>query len=336
MTLPTWFCFAPWLLACLGSGAARAQEQATTLWAGTQRAAVVVRATAQWATDPAPEWRRIEFRSDEVLRGQIPATFTLQEPAGACCGRSLFALEPGTSCLLFLQRTGATWHPFGGARYVLEDTPELVAHVRALLQASTPTALAAVLVAGLAATEPRIAADAAHALAVQPTLPLQRSDLEAVQRCFGTALATASSIAPSLLEVLVARADTSLLDDLLPRYLGEPRDDCARLLRSALLRQPPEQLLARLPLHAGDDERHGLRGAELCAELPAYEGTAGLRALLGRTRAPRVQLRAAEALLTFGVGPASLRYQLPPAVLALAERRTASLPQFRALPNGRR
>ncbi|MBL8726674.1 MAG: hypothetical protein JNK49_21715 [Planctomycetes bacterium] len=333
--------FGRWLGACgwlvtAGLGALPAQEQATTLWAGCQQAAVVARATVVSVDDQHPEWLRIEFRSEEVLRGALPAGFALLEPASACCGRALLGLVPGTTHLLFLQRTGAALHPFGGSRFVLEDSPELLAHVRALLAVTTPASLATVLAAGLSAEEPRIAADAAHTLATRPELPLSSRHLQAAHAAFASAHAAGSAMAPSLLEVLLPRLDTVALDELLSRYLEEPREDRARLLRAGLRRLPPETLLARLSGQLRVDEQPGLRCAELCAELPAYEGTAGLRSLLQRNRHPRVQLAAAEALLAFGTAPASLRYDLPAPVLALAQRRRAAPPHLRNLVVDRR
>jgi hypothetical protein len=105
---------------------AAAQEQATALSTAARAAAVVVRATVVVATDPSPEWHRLQFRTSEVLKGTVGGSFALLEPSGACCGRSLFALQPGQSCLLFLRQIGAVLHPFGGSRGVLPDEPEIV------------------------------------------------------------------------------------------------------------------------------------------------------------------------------------------------------------------
>lgn len=326
------------LAVLLGAGAALApaQDQATTLWHGCQRAELVVRAEVVAATDPSPEWRRLEFRTLETLRGVAAPNFTLQEPGGACCGRSLFALEPGMRCLLFLQRTGAVLHPFGGERFVLLDRPELAAHVASLLSATTPAALGALLVDALAAADPRIAADAAHTLAQRPDLRLGVGHLQTVQEAFAVAMTQRASHAASLLEVLAQRPSSAVLDDLLPRYLAERRDDRARLLRAALWRMPTGDLLQRLPLHDRDDEQYGVRCAELFAGLPPFEATGALRGLIGRTRHPRVQLSAAEALLDLGAAPQTLRHELPPAVLDLAQQRRAASPHFRALPTPRR
>lgn len=320
------------LLALLAAGAP-AQEQATTLASLARTADVVVRATVVRATDPSPEWHRLEFRRDEVLRGSLGETFTLLEPAGACCGRSLFALQPGNECLLFLQRRGPLLHPLGGARGVAQDAPELAAHVRALLGAADDGARARLLAASLAAPHPRIAADAAHALAALPTLPLGPAERAAVATALGDAVGRGHTAAPSLAEVAVRLADAPMLDSLLPLYMSQTHDDRAAMLRRALLRCPTRELAARLPLHVAGDEARQLRAAELMTALPAEEARAPLQALLLATAHPRVQLRAAQGLLDAGAPVHTLRARVPPAVLELANRRRNSTQTFRSLHN---
>ena len=59
------------LLSLLPTAFAGAQDQATTLLAASRRADVVVRATVLAATDPTPEWHRLQFRRDAVLKGAV-------------------------------------------------------------------------------------------------------------------------------------------------------------------------------------------------------------------------------------------------------------------------
>jgi hypothetical protein len=74
--------------------------------------------------------------------------------------------------LAFLRRRGPAWHVVGGPRGLLPATAEVVAHVRELAVHRSGPARTALLVAALDAPEPRIADDAALALAAQPALAL--------------------------------------------------------------------------------------------------------------------------------------------------------------------
>jgi hypothetical protein len=311
-----------------------AQAPATTLLAASQRAPVVVRATVLAATDPSPEWHRLSFRSDEVLKGTLGPTFELLEPAGACCGRSLFALLPGQHCLLFLQQTGAVLHPFGGARGVLADEPELVFAVRELLTATNDTVRAQRLAMQLQHAEPRVAADAAHALATLPTLALGDEQRTSLSQALAHALQQRATTAAPLLDVAVRLQDPELLDQLLPAYLTIPRDDQARLLRRALGRASAATITERLPMFTGDDSERQLRAAELLAALPATEAMPALRNLAETTGCPRVKLCASEALLAGGMSATSLAPFVPAPILELAQQRRRAPRQFRSIRPG--
>lgn len=307
-----------------------AQEQATTLAAACDRSDVVVLATVTAVADPSPAWHRLVWRTDEVLAGQIGATLTLLEPAGACCGRSLFALGLGDRRLLFLRRAGQTLHPFGGSRGVVVPTAGILAHARALLAAPAPAARAALLAASLGHAEPRVALDAAHALAAMPALELGPPALRRVRDALTLAVRRGLTSAAPLLDVTVRTADPALLDTALALYLEEPRRGSARLLRRGLARAEPALLTGRLPAHLRGDPAAELRAAELLRAMPGHHGEAALSALLASTDCPRVQLCAAEGLLAAGRPARALRASVPAAVLELAERRVAAV-RFRSI-----
>src|SRR5690606_28187413 len=103
-----------------------------------------------------PEWHRFEFVTERALRGRPGDRFAVLEPAGACCGRSLFALQTGDRCLLFLRRTGALLHPLGGARGVLPADAAVVAHTEALLAAADDRQRTALLAAALGSDAARV------------------------------------------------------------------------------------------------------------------------------------------------------------------------------------
>ncbi|HEX6810244.1 MAG TPA: hypothetical protein VF384_01360 [Planctomycetota bacterium] len=322
--------------ALLLTAPAAAQEQATALATAARAAAAVVRATVVEATDPSPEWHRVQFRSVEVLKGAPGATFTLLEPAGACCGRSLFALQPGQACLLFLRRSGAVLHPFGGSRGVLPDAPDIVEHVRAVLQTSSDRELASLLARNLAHAEPRIADDAAHALAVLPALELTTVERRLLAEALTDAARRGVARTAPLLEAAVRVHDAALLDELVPAYLGAERADLAALLRNGLARCSPAEVSFRLPMHVGAHEARALRAAELLAELPAADARQALLTMLQGPNAPRVQLCLAEGLLAAGVRGEQLTSMLPAPVLALAQQRLDAPRKFRSITPHRR
>lgn len=322
----------PFLLALLPVTQAAAQD--LTLLAAARGADLAVQATVLAATDPNPAWHRLEFRTDLVLKGTAPAEFHLLEPAGACCGRSLFALQPGQQVLLFLRRTGPNLHPYGGPRGVLPAEPALRAHVQALLATSDGPALARLLAASLPAAQPRIADDAAQALATLPTLHLPATDLPLLQQALQDALQRGTTRTAPLLEAAVRLGAPELLDTVLPAYLAADAA-MAPLLRSGLLRCPPAAVAERLPLHTTTTSEQALRAAELLVELPTAIALPTLERMLQQAAHPRVQLCLAEGLLAAGATGQSLRLAVPEPVLRLAEQRHRQPKRFRNLRPGR-
>lgn len=321
----------PFLLALLPVTTTAAQDR--TLLAASRGADLVVQATVLAASDPSPAWHRLEFRTDLVLKGDAPAEFRLLEPAGACCGRSLFALQPGQQVLLFLRRSGPNLHPNGGARGVLPAEPALRAHVQALLAVADGPATARLLAASLLAAEPRIADDAAQALATLPALQLPAADLPLLQQALQDAMQRGITRTAPLLEAAMRLGEPSLLDTVLPAYLNADAA-MAPLLRSALLRCPPAALAERLPLHPTTTSESALRAAELLVALPGAVARPALDRMLLQAAHPRVQLCLAEGLLAAGVDAFALRSSVPAPVLRLAEQRHRQPKRFRNLRPG--
>ncbi len=315
--------------------AAVGQDQATTLLNAARAADVVVTAKVLAATDPSPEWHRLQLQTLQILKGQAPATFTLLEPSGACCGRSLFALQIGDTRLMFLRRAGQALHPFGGSRGVVAAEPSIVAHVQALLASQGQQELAHVLATCLAHDETRIADDAAHALATLPQLTLSHADRAAVVDALLLASARGSTRSAALVDVAVRVADDHVLDALLPAYLQTERGDQAKLLRAGLCRCPSSAVAQRLTLFVHDD-RAALRAAELLVLLPTLDAHSALDRLLQPTTHPRVALCIAEGLLASGVPGEQLTSRVPAPVLALAERQRQQPKRFRAINPQRR
>lgn len=319
----------------LAHAALPGQDQATTLLAGLRAADAVVVAQVVAASDPSPEWHRLEFATITVLKGPMPATFALLEPAGACCGRSLFTLQPEATCVLFLRRQGPAWHPWGGSRGVLPANGGLVAHLQSLQQAGSGPVLATRLVQALASDDPRIADDAAHALAALPHLTLGATDRAALTGALQQALTLRTTRAAALADAAARVADAPLLDALLPLYLDAARDDQARLLRSALRRSAPATLGERLPMFVTGDQR-GVRAAELLLELPTESARTSLGVLLRNAPHPRVQLCVVQGLLANGDRGRALAAAVPEAVRELAQHRADRPRAFRAIDPSRR
>lgn len=320
-------------LSCLLAGAT-ASAQAPTLLQALRSADVVVTARVVAASDPSPEWHRLHFAVTSVIAGAPGPTLTILEPAGACCGRSLFALQVGDERLLFLSRAGATMHPRGGAHGVLLPTPELLAYVAALRAADGPAALALVLSQALGSDEPAVVDDAAATLGTQPATVLEHVDRAAVGRAFAQALATDRPRQAHLADVAVRLADDALLDSVLDAYVRTAAPGHARLLRQALQRGDPGTIAARIPGHVRDDDQ-ALRAVDLLLELPMATAWPTLASLLPSTH-PRVALRAAEGLLGQGMHARDLVQVVSGPVLDLAERRRRQGPSFRAIDPARR
>lgn len=316
--------------ALLGAGAP-AQEEASTLLEACRRADVVVHATVVAATDPSPDWHRLQFRVEAVLAGQVSAVFDLLEPSGACCGRSLFALQPNDACLLFLQRTGPTLHPFAGSRGVLPAAPSLLRHVQDLLAAGNDQERLAALLLGLQDEEPRIHRDAALTLAALPSLTLDGPARVLVAQQLQLAVTQRRTTTPALADIAVRSGDATLLQSAMQSYLDAPAQDQAAAVRRSLLRATPGELVQRLLPVLDQNAGRQVRAAELLAELPIEHAMAPMRELLREGVHPRVKLCVAEAMLGAGHRPQQLEGLVPPAVLRLAEQRRAAPRSFRSV-----
>ncbi len=308
--------------------------QGPTLRSALQGAELVVTARVVAATDPSPEWHRLDFEVVSTFVGTAPTTLQVLEPAGACCGRSLFALQVGDERLLFLRRVGPHWHPFGGAAGVLPAAPALLAHVARLQAAATPQSLVRTLVDALASEETRVADDAAATLAVLPAGALVGLDHAAIAGALQQALAIGNVRSAPLADVAVRSSDPALLDTVIAAYVAEPAADRARLLRHALRRADAAIVTHRAPALVHDDEA-ALRVAELFCELPSPHADQALAAMLPRAH-PRVALCAVEGLLARGARLVDLEPLVPAPVLELAERTRRQPARFRAIEPQRR
>ncbi|HEB53504.1 MAG TPA: hypothetical protein ENI87_09650 [bacterium] len=323
------------VLSAVVCAALPAQNQATTLTRLARDADVVVRATVLGNAAVPPGWQRVTLRRQQLLKGQTGSEFTLAEPGGRCCGRSLFALQPGDDLLLFLKRIGPTLHLFGDSRAVLPATPALLQHSAQLIAAPSNNAIVDLLVPSLEHIEPRIADDAAMALASLPHVTLSAGQRTVVAACLQQAVQRGATRTAALADVAARLGDADMADTLVPIYLHADRDDQARLLRRALRRFPPQLLADRLPVHVATGRTANLRAARLLVELPPANALAAMTQLLQRPNHPSVQLHLCEGLLAAGVQAAALRPLVPSVVIELAERHRARRPVFRNIDPSR-
>lgn len=317
------------LLAFLLPAFASAQDQASTMARLCQKADVVVRATVTSSVHPTANLHQLTLQPNQVMKGQLGSSFTLTEPAGQCCGRSLFALSAGQTRILFLKRLGPTLHTLGGGRGVLAATPDLLTHVQALLAAPTTNAIGHLLAANVNHVEPRIADDAALALATLPNLSLTPLERSAVVNSLLQSVQRGWTRTAALADVAARLGDANMVDSVLPVYLDAVREDQALLLRNALKRCPTQLVATRMPAFVGNTRRSNLRAAALLTELPAATAQATMTNLLQRPSHPQVQMHLCEGLLAAGVSSASLSPMVPAAVLQLAVARQNRRPTFR-------
>lgn len=319
------------LLALLLPTMAPAQDQATTLARLCKTADVIVRAKVTDAVQPTAELLQLTLQPNQVLKGQVGNTFSLIEPAGQCCGRALFSLSVGDQRILFLKRVGPTLHTLGGGRGVLPATVDLGTHVQALLAAPSNNATAHLLAGNISHQEPRIADDAALALAVHANLSLNPAERAALATSLAQSVQHGLTRTAALADVTARLGDANMIDTVVPVYLQATKSDQALLLQKALTRYPAQLLADRLPMHVGTARRANLRAAQLLAEMPSAAAQGAMTTLLQRPNHPQVQMHLCEGLIGAGVSAASLSPMVPGPVLQLAIERLRRRPTFRTI-----
>lgn len=308
---------------------AAAQDQASTLARLCQTSDVIVRATVTNSVHPNAEVHQLTLQSNQVLKGQVGNSFSLVEPAGQCCGRALFALGVGDERILFLKRVGPTLHTLGGSRGVLPATVALRTHVQALLAAPSSNVMAHILASNIHHAEPRIADDAALALAVHPNLSLNTVERAALATSLAQSVQHGLTRTAALADVAARLGDANMVDTVVPVFLQAAKRDQALLLQKALTRCPAQLVADRLPLHVGTARRANLRAAQLLAEMPGAAAQGAMANLLQRPNHPQVQMQLCEGLIAAGVSAASLSSMVPAPVLELAIKRLERRPSFR-------
>lgn len=219
--------------------ALRGQQEATTLAALSIKADSIVVATAIAATDPSPNFHRIEFRTEQNLKGTVNGSFAVLEPAGRCCGRALGTLAIGDRVLAFLSQRGGALHPLGGDRGVIQTSDALVLHVQSLLQSATPDPKGNVLASALASTDARVRADAALSLAQMPIATLDAASQAKVLTALEQELAAGTNRIPALVTASIRFLGDAAAPTLVRAYVHTPAEDHALALSRGLLQLSP-------------------------------------------------------------------------------------------------
>lgn len=319
-------------VAALCSATARAQQQASTLFTLTRSADVVVVATATLDFEPSPEWRRVDFRVDEKLKGAPRASFSVLEPAGRCCGAAMSGAEPGRQFVMFLQWRGPALHPIAGDRGVVTSTPELIAHVREiLLAAGDPTQEKQLLARSLDHADVRVAQDAALALAAHPRPELDANSMQRVHEALDRCAAMPTTALPSLVTAVARAEGDDAADALMPRYLRATSEDSAAAIGGTLASLPGDRIAAALRRESVDDDTACIRAANLLEQKPDASQLDVLQKLLREARTPRASTHVVSALLAHGIDAKDLSRQVHKSVLAAALKRRDRL-DMRSLP----
>lgn len=318
--------------ATLGAATARAQQQASTLFSLARSADTVVVATATADFEPSPEWRSVEFRVDETMKGATRATFSVLEPSGRCCGAALSAAEPGRQFVMFLKSRGPALHPMAGDRGIVASSPDLIAHVRELIAAAGDSARETQLLAqSLAHTDIRVAQDAALALAAHPRPELDARSMQRVHEALDRCVAMPTTALPSLATAVARAEGHAAAAALIPLYLRATSEDSASAICGTLASLPGDQIAAALRAETVDDDTACIRAANLLEQKPDMAQLDVLQKLLREARTPRASTHVVSALLAHGVDPKTLSRQVHKSVLAAAVKRRDQL-AMRSVP----
>lgn len=311
-----------------------AQQQATTLFTLAESADVVVIATAIAASDPSVDFHRIEFHTDQVLKGSAGESFAILEPAGRCCGRALSAMTIGDQVIAFLDYRGPGLHPLGGSRGISLATPEIVAHVRQLLAAQNQKSYGEILASGLSNPDQRVRIDAALALAALPSTRLGATANQQILSALQIELQAASASLPAMIDASVRFLGDAAATTLVQSLLTTDDDSVSNLMTRGLARLSGDSVHQSLMVAALPNPLAQQRACELAACIPNALSLPMLRILL--TQSPRVALAASEALLANGVSAESIAPLTDSEVLKVAVERHSQLPKLRVVGKGNR
>ncbi|MGE0141680.1 MAG: hypothetical protein AB7T19_00185 [Planctomycetota bacterium] len=198
----------------VGAGTLLAQRLPTTLDQLVRNADVVVRARVLGFSTGTSGTVRVGFLTQELLVGDAPRTFALEESQEEGCARAFRGLVPNLGVVLFLERgaNGELRLVHGDPNAAWDLEPALLDRLRASL--ATPLSITSLdaAVEALSGGSRRLRLDAAHSLAQSPDLaamsPAARDRLQAL-------LPTICAEVPALFEPLgrtVERLDDPRLD----------------------------------------------------------------------------------------------------------------------------
>lgn len=322
----------PLLCLVLAAAAPRAQEEASTLAALVARADAIASVRILASQEAGGTVRVVRARVLGAWKGEPPALLDLREPAQDGCGRALRGLFPGAGYLLFLERFEGAWRPAQGQARALEPLDaELLAHLKALLQAEGTAARTAVLAAGLGSGHARVRGDAALALAAMPMLDEHDPVLAgAVVAALGPSIDERSAAALPLLRLTQRLRSAPAIDVVLPRVLEGRAGPFAAVALQTLAALPAELVARRTAERMPADGAGRRRAVEVLAMAPCRATQETLLRLLREVSLPGAE-RAAEVLLQMGVPAELVQAAAPQGVAERARGTQERPPRFRAI-----
>ena len=312
------------------------QDQASTLARLTDRSDAVALVRVVSIRDQDSLHHRVLFATQALLKGALPPSFEIIEPAGRGCGRALAGLPLGVELVAFLVRQpGGLRLAVSSARSLAVGSPRLVTHVQDLVRTGVRGRVT-LLAGALSSGDERVRRDAALTL---PTLArLEEADDRARAQILAALpglLDQRDRAAAELVMAVVRLGLHAALDGLVTRYLDGRDPELLPVYREAIAQLGMEAAARRVAENLPVDPAGQKRAVELLSDLPVPESRQALMGLLSGSTRP-VARRAVEALLASGMARQELGSLASEDLLDEAEERLGTPGRFRSILRGGR
>jgi hypothetical protein len=216
--------------AILASGTLAAQDQGSTLIRLSERSTAIVQARAL-STRVVGTQQRVDFKVQRALKGRLSGSFTLTETAGRACGHALHGTLVGSSYLVFLDESaGKVRLTVGSSRAMVRVDPDILGHVRALLNARSTLERLSLLTANLRSRNDRVRRDAAIALPIRKGLELAtQADRDRIIQALQSTLGQDDRAALGLIQTVSRLRLRSAVPTLLQDYMADRNSSLRRI-----------------------------------------------------------------------------------------------------------
>lgn len=230
-----------------------AQHARSTLAQLTEHADVIARVrvvhNATVVHDATKQYvQRVVFKIQGTLKGTQLATFELTEPAGRACGRALHGVMIGAGYLAFLDYVaGSLRLSVGSPRALVPVDPQVLGHVRQLLEAKTTSTRLQLFTTALIATSPRVRRDAATTLLLlanlgQASAQDRRRIVDGLRHNLGRDDQTTFGLIRAAKQLELRE----VVPVLLPHYLAEHSSVLQRAIRETITGLDRDHVVAHL------------------------------------------------------------------------------------------